>query len=164
MMSGPTIFSIGHSSHEIDKFVDLLQKYRVTTVVDVRSQPYSQWVPAFNRENLAGALKAAGLQYQFMGEQLGGRPEDRSLLDPGGKPDYERIAQTPAFQEGLAQLIALAQETMVAFMCSEGDYHECHRHRLIMPALLDRGVIVIHILPDGRAVKAERPARQLSLF
>lgn len=159
------LFSIGHSNHEIDAFINLLRKYDVTTVVDVRSQPYSQWVPVFNRKKLGRALRSAGLQYRFRGEQLGGRPDDRSLFEPGGqRPDYDRMAKTPEFQEGIEQLIALAQEAMIAFMCSEGDYRQCHRHHLITPELLKRGVTVMHILPDGRAVEAELPAKQLSLF
>lgn len=56
----PRIYSIGHSDHSIEAFLVLLRCYQITMVVDVRSQPYSQWTPQFNRESLARALEDAG--------------------------------------------------------------------------------------------------------
>jgi uncharacterized protein (DUF488 family) len=161
----PTIYTVGHSDHEVDGFVALLQGRGVDTVVDVRSQPYSRWAPAYNRETLHGALEAAGLTYLFMGEALGGRPGDPSLYDPGTLvPDYERVAATAIFQEGIEALVGLARRATVVIMCSEGDYHQCHRARLITPSLLALDVAVTHILPDGRTVEAGPEFRQLSLF
>ena len=161
----PTIYTVGHSDHDIDDFIALLQSHGVDTVVDVRSQPYSRWVPAYNRETLQGALEAAGLTYLFMGEALGGRPGDPSLYDPGTMlPDYDRVAATAVFQEGIEALIELACRASVVIMCSEGDHHQCHRARLITPSLLAAEVKVIHILSDGRTVEAGPEFRQLSLF
>jgi uncharacterized protein (DUF488 family) len=161
----PTIYTVGHSDHDVDDFVALLQGHGIDTVVDVRSQPYSRWVPAYNRETLHGALEAAGLTYLFMGEALGGRPGDPSLYDPGTLvPDYERVAATAVFQEAIEALIELARRETVVIMCSEGDYHQCHRARLITPSLLALDVVVTHIMPDGRTVDAGPEFRQLSLF
>jgi uncharacterized protein (DUF488 family) len=160
-----TIYTIGHSDHELDRFVALVRGQGVDTVVDVRSQPYSHWVPAYNRETLRGALEAAGLAYVFMGDALGGRPGDLSLYDSDGLvPNYERVAATPAFQEGIEALVRLAGEASVAILCSEGDYRQCHRARLITPALLALDVRVTHILPDGRTVDAGPELKQLTLF
>ncbi|MBM4430962.1 MAG: DUF488 domain-containing protein, partial [Chloroflexi bacterium] len=140
-------------------------QHEIAVLVDVRSQPYSQWVPQFNRESLCRALEAAGVHYIFMGESLGGRPADRSLYHPGEeRPDYERLRQSTLYQTGIAQLVALATQQRVALMCSEGDYHKCHRSKLITPTLLGRGVRVLHILPDGIVVEAQPEAKQLSLF
>jgi uncharacterized protein (DUF488 family) len=160
-----TIYTIGHSDHDLDHFVALVQGQGVDTVVDVRSQPYSHWVPAFNRETLRGALEAAGLTYVFMGDALGGRPGDLSLYDSDGLvPNYERVAATPAFQAGIEALVRLAGEATVVIMCSEGDHHQCHRARLITPALLALDVRVTHVLPDGRTVDAGPELKQLALF
>ena len=165
-MSEPiTLYSIGHSDHTIKAFIALLQQHGVTAIVDVRSQPYSRWTPQFNRETLAQALEAAGLTYVFMGAELGGRPAARSLYEPGQeRPDYARVAATLDFQAGLARLLELARSSAVAMMCSEGDYQKCHRSLLITPELLACQSRVLHILPDGRTVEAEPPARQLALF
>ncbi len=160
----PVIYSIGHSKHETEVFLTLLRRHGVTTLVDVRSQPYSRWVPQSNRETLAQALQGAGLTYVFMGDNLGGRPDASSLHQPGGEPDYERMAVTPAFQSGIQHLLELARDGGVVMMCAEGDYRHCHRGKLITPQLLKRGARVIHILPDGKSTEARPEPKQLSLF
>ena len=163
----PIIYSIGHSDHELDAFIALLRSHGITTLVDVRSQPYSRWVSQFNRETLARALQEAGLTYVFMGDSLGGRPADPSLYDSGqsdGRPDYERVAATVNFQAGVERLIELAHDGSTAMMCSEGDHRRCHRSLLITPSLLERGARVIHVRPDGETVEAQPKPKQLSLF
>jgi uncharacterized protein (DUF488 family) len=172
MTSTTVIYSIGHSDHEMEHLITLLRGHGITTVVDVRSQPYSRWVPQANRETLARALDEAGLSYVFMGDVLGGRPADPSLYDSNedkenpteDRPDYERVAATPTFQAGVDRLLALAQEGIVTMMCSEGDYRRCHRTLLITPQLMERGARVIHIRPDGEVVEARPEPKQLTLF
>ncbi len=160
----PVIYSIGHSNHETGAFIALLRRHGLSTLVDVRSQPYSRWVPQANRETLARALQAAGLTYVFMGDSLGGRPATPSLHKPDGEPDYERMAAAPAFRAGLERLLELARADAVVMMCSEGDYNQCHRSKLITPQLLELEARVIHICPDGETVEARPEPRQLSLF
>ncbi len=143
----------------------LLQQHGIALVVDVRSQPYSQWVPQFNRENLARDLRAAGIRYAFMGNALGGRPTDRTLYDPGeDHPNYARLASSPDYLTGIEQLLQLAANERVAIMCSEGDHHKCHRGLLITPTLLARGARVLHIAPDGTLVDAQAEPKQLTLL
>jgi uncharacterized protein (DUF488 family) len=160
-----TLHSIGHSDHCVETFLALLHQHHITTVVDVRSQPYSQWTPQFNRESFARDLQSAQLRYVFMGDALGGRPTDRSFYDPGEeRPNYDRLKESPAFLVGIDQLLKLARREAVAFMCSEGDYHKCHRALLITPALLRRDVRVFHIQPDGSEVEAQLEFEQTSLL
>ena len=166
-ISPAVVYSIGHSDHELQTFIALLRQHRITTLVDVRSQPYSRWVPQFNRETLARALEEAGLSYIYMGDTLGGRPPDASLYNSEqteGRPDYELMAATSSFQTGLEQLLELARTASVVMMCSEGDYHRCHRALLITPELLERGACVLHIQPDGETVEAQREPKQLKLI
>ena len=161
------VYSIGHSDHTPEVFLELLRQHGITTVVDVRSQPYSRWVPAFNRETLAQTLAGAGVTYVFMGDSLGGRPADPALYDagdPSGRPNYARLAATETFRAGIDQLIALAWRAPTAMMCSEGDYRQCHRALLLTPELLARGACVMHILPDGGTTEARPEAQQLTLF
>lgn len=161
-MKQPLLYSIGHSDHSIEAFLELLRRYQITVVVDVRSQPYSQWNPQFNRESLARALEAASVHYIFMGDSLGGRPTDRSFYDPGqDHPNYDRLASNPAYQKGIQELLNWATADTVAIMCSEGDYRHCHRAKLITPSLVERGARVLHIRPNGAA---DETAYQLSLF
>jgi uncharacterized protein (DUF488 family) len=159
------LYSIGHSDHSVEAFLDLLRRHEIAVVVDVRSQPYSQWVPQFNRESLARDLEAAGVCYVFMGDSLGGRPADRALYDPGQEyPDYDRVARSAAFQAGIEQLLERSATERLAIMCSEGDYHKCHRHKLITPTLLERGARVFHIRPDGTDIEAQPEPQQLTLL
>ena len=69
-----TLYSIGHSNVEIEFFLDLLGRYRIETLVDSRSQPYSRYSPQFNKEALSRSTLEAGVDYVYMGDALGGRP------------------------------------------------------------------------------------------
>ena len=163
--SQPLVYTIGHSNHTTQTFIDLLRKFAIDAVVDVRSQPYSQWASQFNRELLHDDLRQAQIRYEFMGDVLGGRPGDPALYDPGKeRPNYRRVEHTTAYQTGIDRLLTLAQHATVAVMCSEGDYRQCHRHLLISQTLLARGAQVRHIQPNGTTVEGFVEAEQLSLF
>jgi uncharacterized protein (DUF488 family) len=157
-----TIYTIGHSNHTSEIFRTLLVDHGIQCLVDVRSQPYSRYNPQFNRDALAKMLTDAHIRYVFLGDSLGGRPEQADLYDTGSeRPNYERQRQTSLYQQGLHQLIDISKQTATAFMCSEGDPEMCHRTLLITPSLLDLGIDVQHILPDGVVVRAELPMQQL---
>ena len=159
------VCTVGHSDRSSVDFTALLHRHGITTVVDVRSQPYSQWAPQFNRETLIRELQSAGLHYVFLGDVLGGRPAERSFYDPGQThPNYERLAQSPAFQSGIDRVLALAAKERIAIMCSEGDPLRCHRSVLLTPALLKRGARVWHILPDGTLTEAHSQLEQRRLL
>ena len=156
------IFTVGHSNHSIEEFVALLLTHGVQMLVDVRSQPYSRYSPHFNREALAAALTASGIRYHFMGDSLGGRPQQADLYDPGEeRPNYARQRATPLYQEGVRQLLEVAGRQPTAIMCSEGDPAHCHRSLLIGPSLFALDVIVLDIYPDGQVKVAEPPVEQL---
>src|SRR2546429_7280670 len=103
-LSSARLFSVGHSVLAPDAFLALLRGAGVTAVADVRSAPYSRRLPQFNRDDLRAALRAAGVGYVFLGEQLGGRPRDGRLYDEG-RVDYEKVRQGDAFKGGLARLL-----------------------------------------------------------
>jgi uncharacterized protein (DUF488 family) len=162
MSESLTIFTIGHSNHSSEDFLQLLRQHSIACLVDLRSQPYSRYNPQFNRETLAAVLHSAGIQYADFGTTLGGRPDDPTLYDPGSeRPNYSRQRQTELYQSGLQRLLQQAATTKTAIMCSEGDPNDCHRTWLITPSLIDAGVIVQHILPDGQLVLGEKIYEQL---
>jgi uncharacterized protein (DUF488 family) len=158
------IYSIGHSNHETAAFIGLLHRHGVTLLADVRSQPYSRYVPQFNRENLAPTLEAQGIAYRHLGGALGGRPPGDEFLLADDSVDYDKLRDSEGFRQGLDELIALARDQPTVLMCSEGNHRDCHRHLLITPALLDQAVTVLHIQPDGTLVNAADEPRQLTLF
>ncbi len=120
----------------------------ITAVADVRSTPYSRRNPQFNREPFKQALHAQGISYVPMEAQLGGRPENPAFWR-GERPDYERIAQTPEFCEGLGRVEKGAATQIIAIMCAERDPLDCHRCLLVARALKERGQTVLNILGDG---------------
>ena len=148
-----TIFTIGHSTHTIETFIELLNGAAIGLVADVRTVPRSRHNPQFNREVLPAQLGLAGIGYiHFPG--LGGlrhtRPDSPNTgwrnLSFRGFADY---VQTEAFEESLNELIDLADKNRLAIMCAEALHWRCHRS-LIADALLVRGLEVIHIMGKGK--------------
>ena len=152
------LFTIGHSNIPTEEFLDLLSQYGVEVLVDVRTAPYSRYCPQFNRPALQQATEAAGLRYRFEGPALGGKPAAERLRGEDGTPDYDKIAASYLYEDGLTQLLALAAEHCVAIMCSEADPAQCHREKLIARSLRARGVEVTHIMPDGSAAGVDQPS------
>jgi len=168
LQTGP-IFTIGHSNVPLDKLIAMLRENHVQVLVDVRSVPYSQHVPQANREGLEAAVKAAGMKYLFMGEQLGGRPKGIDIHDGAGNTDYSTLATAAFFQAGLDRVIRGASEYRVCLMCSEEDPSRCHRGLLIGRELARRSIDVEHIRHDGSLewqanLEKRLPPVQKSLF
>jgi uncharacterized protein (DUF488 family) len=161
------LYSIGHSNVEIGVFLDLLRRHNIETLVDSRSQPYSRYSPQFNKEALSRATTEAGVDYVYMGDALGGRPEGGEFYYGSGKVDYALLAESPSYLSGIDRLLDLAKTRRVAFLCSEADFKNCHRYKLITRTLVGRGVDVSHITHSGELVdshQSEFEPDQLSLF
>jgi uncharacterized protein (DUF488 family) len=157
--SRPALYTVGHSNHSEQKFLDLLHQHGIEVLVDVRSQPFSRYNPQYNDSNLKRAVEAAGIRYLFLGEELGGRPGGEEFLDEAGHALYHRMAESPAFLAGIERLQRGIEEHRVAIMCSEEDPAVCHRHLLVTRVLCDRGVPVLHIRGDGRLETEEQIGR-----
>ena len=143
------LFTIGHSNLSIEAFVLLLQQHGITAVADVRSHPFSRYLPHFNKSEITASLSRAGIQYVFLGKELGARPEDLSCYDTSGKALYDRIAATPLFSQGIQRLLKNAANYKISLMCAEKDPITCHRTILVCHNLKDFNVQINHILSDG---------------
>src|SRR6202163_4939957 len=148
--SRPHVLTIGHSNHRIDHFLDLLKSHAVQVVVDTRSQPYSEYATQFDQKPLKKTLEAEGIRYVFLGRELGGRPDGDEFYDDQGHVLYDRVAETPLFQEGLSRLENGIREYNVAILCAEENPAACHRRLLIGRVLRDRGIGMKHVRGDGR--------------
>ena len=126
----------------------LLKQHGIQAVADVRSSPYSQYNPQFNREPLQRALQEHAISYVFLGDELGARRSERECY-VNDRADYALISLTPAFNSGIDRVIRGAAKMRIALMCSEKDPLDCHRCILVSPHLRKRGVRVSHILADG---------------
>ena len=142
------IFTIGHSNHDLDGFLNLLALHHITALADVRSKPVSGYTPHFSRAALEPMLGKADIAYVFLGDQLGGRSSNPDCYAKG-RLQYEKLALEPSFNAGVDRLIKGAQKFRLALMCSEKDPLGCHRALLVGRRLHQGGIQVQHIGADG---------------
>lgn len=166
------VFTIGHSNHPAERLVELLGEHHIDVVADVRSAPYSRYTPQFNRPALARLLPAHDVEYEFLGDSLGGRPDDPECYDPAGHVVYDLLEATSEYRQGVDVVLRKAEfGNRICLMCSEEDPTVCHRALSVGHFLHERGVIVQHIRGDGRIEeqsalqgKAINKPQQFSLF
>lgn len=144
-----SVWTIGHSTHPIEEFVEALESFEIGFLVDVRSFPGSRRYPQFNKENLRQALAAAGIDYLHMPE-LGGRRKTKSdSINMAWRNEsfrgYADYMETENFTGGIAELLKLAEGRRLVIMCAESLWWRCHRS-LISDYLKVKGIEVIHIL------------------
>ena len=159
------LFTIGHSNHTLEHFLELLIEYQLSAIVDVRSSPYSQYSPHFNKELLDNALRNANIEYMFLGRELGAqRSEEGCYID--GQAKYNLIARLPAFQSGLERILLKGEHYRVALMCSESDPIKCHRTILVCRELkkIRPDLKITHILGDGTGERQEVSDKRLVNF
>ncbi|MDM7923442.1 MAG: DUF488 domain-containing protein [Pyrinomonadaceae bacterium] len=144
-----TIHTIGHGRHEFKYFLELLRRYDVRFVCDVRSVARSRW-PQYNGGVLRELLEESGIGYEHLPE-TGGKT----------KPLPEDLAR------GVDRIIEIASEVTTVMMCSESQplsQHKqpranCHRVGMLAPMLRAKGVDrIIHIMPDGTASEFDESA------
>ncbi|HAK88303.1 MAG TPA: hypothetical protein DHV16_10895 [Nitrospiraceae bacterium] len=141
-----TLFTIGYSGRTIDDFIALLKQHKITALCDVRSMPYSNRNPQFNRESLKMVLKSHSIDYAFLGEELGARPKDPSCY-VDGKAIYQKIAASPLFTAGLERIeVGVQKGYILTLMCAEKDPLTCHRSILICKNLRGRMIDIHHII------------------
>jgi len=144
------LYTIGHSTYEIDDFILLLKKNHIDTIVDVRSTPYSKFASQYNRETLKQYLNKHNICYIFMGDLLGARYEDSNLLN-NGKVNFKKVQETISFQNGIQRLDkGIAKGYNISLMCSEKEAFDCHRFGLISEYIDKKlnDVHIKHIYPD----------------
>ena len=144
------IYTIGHSTHSMEKFLALLKHASIEAVADVRSTPYSRRQPQFNLDPLRRALATNKIQYVPLGAELGGRGNSCSERDEHGRILYRSIAESIEFQEGLNRVQAGSNRLRIVLMCTERDPLNCHRGILVSRILAARDIQVLHIHGDGR--------------
>jgi uncharacterized protein (DUF488 family) len=151
------LFTIGHSNCDLGDFLAILFSHGIQTLGDVRSRPSSYRFPQFNREPLEAGLASINIQYEFLGESLGGRPSDPRVYMENGLVDYAARRQAPDFCAGVDHVLESSRSRNLVLMCAEEDPLQCHRFLMICPALLDRGVTPLH-LRKGGALESQRDA------
>lgn len=144
-----TIWTVGHSTRSIEEFKQILTMHQIKTLVDVRTFPGSRRHPQFNKPELAGSLEAIGIRYEHQ-PKLGGRRKARpdsknTAWNNESFRGYADHMETAEFQQGIEELLELAEKQLTAVMCAEAVWWRCHRS-LISDYLKSEGMKVVHIL------------------
>jgi len=139
------IHTIGYAAHTVESFIAALEKFSITAIADVRSQPYSKFKPEFNREKLKQVLINKRIEYVFLGDNIGARIKAPECYK-NGQVDYELMSKHPLFQEGIARLLKGMENFSIALMCAERDPINCHRTILICKHLKKYQIQINHII------------------
>jgi uncharacterized protein (DUF488 family) len=149
-----TLYTIGHSTHPIERFIELLSEHRIVLLADIRSFPSSRKWPQFNQPALKDSVESAGIAYRWF-KRLGGRRHSVVKDSPHvawehpAFRSYADYMDTDDFAKGIDELTEIASRERTAIMCSEGLWWRCHR-RLVSDKMTVLGWQVMHILPDGK--------------
>lgn len=152
--------TVGHSTHPIDEFLDLLKGADITFVADVRTVPRSRTNPQYNIDGLATVLLETQIGYEHMAALGGLRGRQRQVPSHVNRfwqnssfHNYADYAMGDEFREGLARLREIGRAQRCAIMCAEALWWRCHR-RIIADYLLSAGETVLHIIGPGSTVPA----------
>lgn len=133
-----TVWTIGHSNRSVERFLELLGEHKIRILIDIRSFPTSK-IEHFKREEMERWLPEHGVEYVWLGKELGGYRR-------GG---YQAHMKTKLFREGVKKLLELAKQGRACIMCMERNPKYCHR-RFVSAHLEGKGVGMVHILEKGQ--------------
>ncbi len=155
-MQEKLIWTIGHSTSSLEKFVSLLQSFNIELLADIRSYPGSKRYPHFNKESLSLSLKNVGIGYIHLPE-LGGRRKPRpdsanTAWRNAAFRGYADYMETEDFKKAISNLENFSLEQRTAYMCSEAVWWRCHRS-LVSDYFKTHGWTVMHIMEEGKAVE-----------
>lgn len=146
---GSEIYTIGYGNRSIQTFVQLLQKYEIQILIDVRTNPFSRFNPDFRSKKLELHLINHNIGYLFLGYELGGKPSDLDCYT-NNEVDYQKIQSKTFFADGIEEVMNISQGGLkIALMCSEQSPLHCHRKVLIGDYLQAKNFDIRHIDKDG---------------
>ena len=149
------VYTIGHSNHSLETFLNLLWASRIEVVVDIRSKPSSQVVPHFDRKPFENSLKMNGFKYLYLGKELGGKPDSKDFYDVYGHVLYSLIAKSTPFVQAIERLLKGVHKYRVVVLCGEENPLNCHRRLLVGKVLGNYDVNLQHIRGNGRVQSEE---------
>jgi uncharacterized protein (DUF488 family) len=162
-MTKDNLFTIGHSIYDIKDFIDILHYHDIDVVVDVRSIPYSKFVPQYNKDSLKNDLQKNSIKYIYMGEVLGAKYSNKNLLFENNCVNFEKVRDTEEFKNGINRLKnGLLKGFNITLMCSEKEPFDCHRFCLISKYLYENGININHILSKEEIISQEDLEKKLT--
>ena len=155
------LFTVGHSNLDFLQLLKLLKDQSVNLLIDVRSQPRSGRFPQFSQPGFDKMIEDARIGYLFLGEELGGRPDDADAYRQDGVVDYRARRKSYAFHAGIERVLNALHHASCALLCAEEDPQECHRFLMICPELVRMGIRPLHIRKGSRIESQEDAKNRL---
>ena len=149
------IYTIGFEDFAIDDFINLLKQKGITFLIDIRSKPYSDRFPDYNKDNLKVTLAGYGIAHESFAREFGARQENPAFYTKG-QMDFDLFRKSHEFIGGVNKVINLINNgKTVVLMCHESDPIDCHRAILCGRAFHNRGFQVMHLLAHDSAISQE---------
>jgi uncharacterized protein (DUF488 family) len=143
------IYTIGHSNYPVEKLIDMLKRYNINTVIDIRGTPYSKYNVQYNKETIAETLKEAGFTYIYMAKEFAAQREKKISYTKEGYSDFEKVISEEEFISGIERLKTGCNKGYnIALLGAMQDPIRCHRSILVGRALREHKFNVKHILDD----------------
>jgi uncharacterized protein (DUF488 family) len=144
------IYTIGSSTHTIDEFTLLLNKFKINAIADVRSVPYSQHTPQFNKDFLINILKGISIHYLDFSKEFGARRKEDTAYT-NNRVDFQKVIKLPNFIKGIERIsVGINKGYNIALLCTEKNPLDCHRFSLVSKGLVEYlGVDINHISFEG---------------
>ncbi len=149
-----SIYTVGYGLKQIEEFVEVLKKYNIQYLIDVRSRPYSKYKPEFSKEHLKNYISKHAINYLFWGKDIGGQPDDRECYTEDGIVIYSKIEKKISYILAIEKLILNIKNGLnICLLCSEEYPEKCHRSKLIGETLSKSGISILHILDKNNFVE-----------
>lgn len=162
-MENNIIYTIGHSTHQVDYFIEILKEYNINCIIDVRSVAASSYNPQYNKEFIKEVLRKNNIFYGHFSDEFGARRFDIDLLDDDGIVDFEKVRRSFDFKRGVEKIWnGIEKGYIISLMCSESEPFDCHRFSMVSVALQKEGIEVRHIMKD-KSIKSNAELEELLL-
>ncbi len=146
-----SVFTIGYVAFNIDDFIEILKSHKISHLIDVRSNPVSEYYQDYNSFNLEPKLKQYNIIYENFALEFGARQENKEFFSKSSFVDFEKVTQSKQFKDGLEKIKeGLNQGINFVLMCAEKDPINCHRSIMIAHAMQKNGIEVLHIMYDEK--------------
>jgi uncharacterized protein (DUF488 family) len=152
-------YTIGHSTRKLEEFINIIKNYGIDCVMDVRSYPRASndYDKPYDRDSLEINIKQAGINYIYMGEELGENRTENEALDEEGKVDFDKVMECSIFKKGINKIVeGIKRGHKIVLMCSERNPFNCHRSILLGYALMKNGVAMEHVIDEEKSKSQNR--------
>lgn len=157
-----TIYTIGYSNYDIDAFLNVIKKYNISCVIDVRSKPYSKYFSNYNKDVLSRVLDRNTIYYRNYSEEFGAQQHDGKFYSEEGFLDFQKFVKSEKFQEGFKKIeLGMGKGFVFALMCAESDPINCHRNIMVAKEFFEHGYNVVNILKNSKIETQEELEKRL---